>query len=131
MRALAAAKREALENNADFAAEHAYYAMFYAAEALLAERGLFFRSHGAVHGAFGMHFAKSGELDPAYHRYLLDAFETRQVATYNLDLEIIEQQVQELIGYAEEFVNAARLYLDQIPEAALFRTNSFTVCFAG
>ena len=36
-----------------FAASRAYYAMFYAAEALLQSRGLAFSKHSAVHAAFG------------------------------------------------------------------------------
>ncbi|MGH8566242.1 MAG: HEPN domain-containing protein [Gammaproteobacteria bacterium] len=56
------------------AAARAYYAMFYVAEALLYERGLSFRKHAGVHGAFGQHFAKSGVLDakipPVAHRRL-------------------------------------------------------------
>jgi uncharacterized protein (UPF0332 family) len=47
-RALAAAHRELGAGNPDFAADHAYYATFYAAEALLAERQLRYRSHAAV-----------------------------------------------------------------------------------
>lgn len=56
------------------AVSRAYYAMFYVAEALLGEKGLRFRKHGGVHGAFGEHFAKTGTLDPKYHRWLLEAF---------------------------------------------------------
>ena len=41
------------ESKDSFAAGRAYYAMFYAAEALLFERGLEFGKHSAVHAAFG------------------------------------------------------------------------------
>ena len=37
----------------DFAASRIYYAMFYAAQALLLDRGLSFSSHAAVMAAFG------------------------------------------------------------------------------
>jgi hypothetical protein len=46
-RAIRAAETLLREGDADFAAGRAYYAMFYSAEALLFERGLQFRKHGA------------------------------------------------------------------------------------
>lgn len=99
-RAIEAARILERERLFDSAADRAYYAMFYAAEALLAEQDLEFSSHGAVHGAFGKEFAKSGALDPKYHQWLLGAFESRQSATYGTDLgqEIDERDVQELIA---------------------------------
>ena len=64
-------------NFGEFAAARAYYAMFYAAQALLLERGLSFSSHSAVIAAFGREFAKTEMLDPKLHRYLLDAQDLR------------------------------------------------------
>lgn len=49
----------------EIAVSRSYYAMFYAAEAVLVEEGLEFSSHGAVHGAFGERFAKTDRLDPS------------------------------------------------------------------
>ncbi|MCL4529761.1 MAG: HEPN domain-containing protein [Chloroflexi bacterium] len=49
---------------AEFSAGRAYYAMFYIAEALFSEKGLEFKQHGRVIGAYGLHFAKTKELDP-------------------------------------------------------------------
>jgi uncharacterized protein (UPF0332 family) len=102
------------EGFADSAADRAYYAMFYAVEALLAERDLDFSSHGAVHGAFGRLFAKTGELDPKYHGWLIRAFEARQSATYGVNVaeEADSERVEALIGQAEELVAAIRDYLD-------------------
>jgi uncharacterized protein (UPF0332 family) len=45
---------------ANVAASRAYYAMFYAAQALLLERGFSFSSHSAVIAAFGREIAKRG-----------------------------------------------------------------------
>lgn len=97
----------------DSAADRSYYAMFYAVEALLADRDLDFSSHGAVHGAFGRLFAKTGELDPKYHGWLIRAFEARQSATYGVDLngESDPASVATLIKQAEELVAAIRRYL--------------------
>lgn len=94
-----------------FAAGRAYYAMFYAAEAVLYEKGLEFRKHGGVHAAFGEHFAKTGELDTKYHRYLLEAFESRLEADYGVDIVLDENVVNEIIRRARDFLAAVTLYL--------------------
>lgn len=114
-RSIGAARRELAAGEFDFATGHAYYAMFYVAEALLTARDLTFSSHGAVHGAFGKEFAKTGELDPKFHRWLLAAFRERQEATYEheMELEITAEETTILISRAEEFLTAARNYLDR------------------
>ena len=65
---LAAAQVLIKDGYYDFAASRAYYAMFYVASALLAVLGLSYSSHAAVISAFGREFAKSGKLDPKFHR---------------------------------------------------------------
>lgn len=50
------------EQETDFAAGRAYYAMFYIASALLAENDLRSGKHSGVHALFGEHFAKSGRI---------------------------------------------------------------------
>lgn len=67
-RSIKAAERLLECGDTEFAAGRAYYAMFYVAEALLSERGLRFSKHAGVHSAYGEHFAKTGALDPTYHR---------------------------------------------------------------
>ena len=42
---------------------------FYLAVALLNERDLHFRKHAGVHAAFGEHFAKTGVINPKFHRW--------------------------------------------------------------
>jgi uncharacterized protein (UPF0332 family) len=69
-------------DKADFAAGRAYYAMFYTAEALLNEKDIQFGKHGNVIGAYGQHFAKTKELDPKFHRWLLTSFGNPPVKSY-------------------------------------------------
>ena len=98
-------------NKPEMAAGRAYYAMFYVAEALLAEKGLEFSTHGQVIGAYGLHFAKTKELDPKFHRWLVDGFDIRVTGDYNVDENISAQIVVNLINQAREFLEAAREYL--------------------
>jgi uncharacterized protein (UPF0332 family) len=95
----------------DFAASRAYYAMFYIAEALLLEQGLSYSSHAAVIGAFGKLFAKTGRLDARFHRYLLDAQDTRNVGDYGIGPGIATEQVEEILLWAEDFLKAAEALL--------------------
>lgn len=101
-RAVEAAETLRGHGDADFAAARAYYAMFYAAEALLHEKGLGFRKHGGVHAAFGEHFVKTGALDPKFHRYLLDAFDQRLLADYGVEATLTSADASMLIGQASE-----------------------------
>ena len=106
-RAIRAAETLLREGDADFAAGRAYYAMFYSAEALLFERGLQFRKHGAVHGAFGEHFVRSGIMDVRFHRWLLDAFDVRIQGDYGVDAVVSREDARAMIDQAGEFLREA------------------------
>lgn len=101
------------EGYSDFAASRAYYALFYVAQALLMEKGLSFSSHAGVIGGYGREFAKTGQLDPKFHRYLIRAQETRNVADYSHHKPIPPKEARLLIQWAEEFLEAAQAFLNQ------------------
>lgn len=96
---------------AEFAAGRAYYAMMHAAQALLREKDLRYRRHAGVHAAFGEHFAKTGLMDPKYHRWLLDAFDERLRGDYDIRAEFDTAAVSAQIDRAEEFIREARRVL--------------------
>lgn len=98
-------------NKPEMAAGRAYYAMFYVAEALLYEKGLEFKTHGQVIGAYGKEFAKTKDLDPKYHRILRAGFDTRISGDYDVDTDISKQLVADMINDAKDFLNAAKRYL--------------------
>lgn len=98
-------------NKVDIAAGRAYYAMFYIAEALLNEKDLRFAKHGGVHAAFGEYFAKTKEIDPKYHRWLLDSFDKRLVGDYGVEANLQMDVVASMIRQAQEFLEAATAYL--------------------
>ncbi len=106
------AARVLLENQEpEFASGRAYYAMFYVAEALLWEEGLQSKSHSGVHSLFGERFAKTGTLDPKYHRWMLAAFNQRIASDYGLDVGLTPEQAGEVIDRAGEFLGAAEALL--------------------
>lgn len=95
----------------DCAACRAYYAMFYAAAALLSDKDVRFRRHGGVHGAFGEHFIKTGLLDPKFHCWLLDAFDKRNQGDYGIEILVTSADVEQMIEQAREFLHEARRHL--------------------
>lgn len=97
----------------DIAGGRAYYAMFYTAEALLAEMELGFSKHSAVHAAFGREFAKPGLIDATFHRWLTVAFKHRAEGDYGEAGSLDRDVVTEMIRQAREFLLAARTYLDR------------------
>jgi len=99
--------------DAEFGVGRAYYAMFYAAQALLNEKGLKFRKHAGVHSAFAEQFVKSGLLDKRYHRWLLAGFSKRITADYGIEAELTPEDATLLIGQAREFLAAAKTFLEK------------------
>ena len=101
-------------NKFDIAAGRAYYAMFYIAEALLNEKELRFSKHSGVHAAYGENYAKTKELDPKFHRWLLDAFDKRLAGDYGVEANIGRDIAVGTILQAKEFLHAAQRHLGQM-----------------
>ncbi|MBU2603989.1 MAG: HEPN domain-containing protein [Actinobacteria bacterium] len=110
---LKAARLLASEGYHDFAASRAYYAMFYAAEALLLGAGLSYSKHSAVIAAFGQHFARTRRLDPELHDYLIKAQEARILSDYGVEFEDAEAMAAVQIERAARFVACARALLEE------------------
>lgn len=108
-----AAERLTSGEDAEFGVGRAYYAMFYAAQALLNEKGLKFRKHAGVHSAFAEQFVKSGLIDKRYHRWLLAGFSKRITADYGIEAELTLEDATLLIGQAREFLAAAKTFLEK------------------
>ena len=109
--AILAAERAADADDAETAANRAYYAMFYVATALLATEGVSVRRHSAVPAAFGERFVKAGRMSPAFHRALLTAFDLRQLADYDAMATISVESARQSLDEARAFLEAARAVL--------------------
>lgn len=96
-----------------FAVSRAYYSMFYLVSAVLLTKGLNFSKHQAVVAAFGQHFVKTGIFKHKFHQYLVEAFEQRRIGDYEPMEEITKETAQKNIYRAEEFLVAARAYLEK------------------
>jgi uncharacterized protein (UPF0332 family) len=111
--AIGAAESLLRDGYRDFSAGRAYYAMFYTAEALLAEKELVFKKHVGVHRAFAEHFIKTGIFEQKYYHWLVTAFNSRLVGDYAIRTEFENDEVQGWIEQAKDFLNVAQGYLEK------------------
>ena len=113
--AIGAAESLLRDGYRDFSAGRAYYAMFYTAEALLAEKELEFKKHVGVHRAFAEHYIKPRIFDKKYYQWLVATFNSRLVGDYAIRTEFDDDEVQGWIEQAKEFLNKAREFLENDP----------------
>jgi uncharacterized protein (UPF0332 family) len=93
-----------------------YYAMFYATQALLKAENIEVVKHSAVESAFGYHFAKTGMVDPKYHRLLINARRIREVVDYDIQEEVINQTASLKIADGREFVSVVKGIIKDLKE---------------
>ena len=70
--------------------------------------------------AYGQEFAKTGRLDPRFHRLLIAAFEKRQQADYLPESGILAADVSVLLEEVSQFRADALTWLagEQTPQAS-------------
>jgi len=98
-----------LDNDRPAAAvARAYYAMFHAATAVLAVKGIKRSSHRGILSAFGEYLVKPGLIKKSFHQSLLEAFGLRQQTDYEPIANVDNQQAREILDQAIDFVDACR-----------------------
>lgn len=110
--ALMAKSRHALElagrllDSEDFgdAASRAYYAVFYAAQALLKAHDIEAVKHSSVASMFGREFSKTGRLAPKFHRVILKSRKVREKADYGIFDVISESTARSTVEDARSFI---------------------------
>lgn len=95
----------------DDAVSRAYYAVFHCAQALLINEGLKAESHSGVRHLFGLHFIKKGKFDKKFAKYLKNLKEDRENGDYGILTLIEEEDAEEALSEAEEFVAETKKYL--------------------
>ena len=91
----------------DGTVNRAYYAMFYAAEALLAHCGLGARRHTGVLVLVDRELVAQGLVAPEQAARLREAYRLRQRADYADEAPVTADRGQELLAAARSFVAAA------------------------
>lgn len=104
---LKAARLLANEEMYDFAISRAYYTMFYIAEAFLMKEELAFSKHSTVIAKFGEYFAKTGQVPAFFHRYLIQAQQSRIRADYDVSMTATTEETEEQLSRAQQFIELA------------------------
>ena len=108
---IGAARLLAEQAMSEFVVSHAYYAMFYLAQAMLIGEGLSFAKHSAVISAFGQRFSKPARVPRHFHRLLIEAQNARLLGDYGIASDITQEQAMKHIQRAEEFLAMATAFL--------------------
>ena len=93
----------------------AYYAMFYAALALLQKAGKVPSKHIGVISLFDTEYALKGLLPKELSKDFHKAFELRQVSDYKNVLPISPEKSRDTLNNAKRFVEAVIKYLAIVP----------------
>ena len=88
-----------------------YYAMFYAAQALLKSEDIEVKKHSAVESAIGYHFAKPGRIESKFHSMFINARNLREIADYDIQEEISESTAAIMLEEGKEFIKAIKVLL--------------------
>jgi uncharacterized protein len=99
------------------AISRAYYAMFYAATAILNSIDIVRKKHSGVSSAFGEYFVKTGLLDAKYSRMLIRAFESRNDTDYDIRFMVTAELAQRRLRDAQQFVEQIETYIRENSES--------------
>lgn len=89
----------------------AYYAVFYAASALLLSKGIRRSKHSGVEAAFNQYFVKPGLFELGYSKIYRDSREARELSDYELRFMPAEQFTRNELAKAQRFVTRVEEYL--------------------
>jgi uncharacterized protein (UPF0332 family) len=91
----------------------AYYAIFYAASALLVTKQLSYGKHSAVLAAFRQYFIKTGEFDIRWSRRYEQIMAHRHAGDYDIRISIEKQQAMTDLNDAKGFVQEVTQWLQK------------------
>ncbi|MCA9996137.1 MAG: HEPN domain-containing protein [Anaerolineales bacterium] len=95
------------------AVNRAYYAIFYATNALLTTKGLERSKHSGVIAAFRQHFVKTGIVPIELSDFFGEAMSERHIADYDLQ-ELTFATAQRNLQQAEQFISQIEVTLRQM-----------------
>ncbi|HHT9134539.1 MAG TPA: HEPN domain-containing protein [Candidatus Avalokitesvara rifleensis] len=99
------------EGDYESSVSRTYYAMFYAAEAVLLIKNLSFSSHRGVISAFGEYFIKTDIFPRDLGKEFNRAFEKRQLGDYEYTCVISKEEAREILEKGKDFVVKITEYL--------------------
>jgi uncharacterized protein (UPF0332 family) len=91
------------------AVSRAYYAMFFAARALLSERNIYPKTHRGLISQFALEFVKTSEFRKEIFYLFTRAQEDREEADYGLFTETDEKEAKIIITAAETLLEECKI----------------------
>lgn len=82
-----------------------YYSGFYAVTALLLKNNIETQTHDGARTLFGLHFIKTGKIDPKYGKLFSKLFDFRQKGDYGDLYDYDENLVSPLIDQVKDFID--------------------------
>ncbi|VAW42881.1 hypothetical protein MNBD_CHLOROFLEXI01-5357 [hydrothermal vent metagenome] len=95
------------------AVSRAYYAMFYAATAILKSQGIERGKHSGIISAFGEYFVKPRLIEVEYAKMLTHAFDSRNDGDYDVSFVVSKELAEAEFKDARRFVNRIEQYFHQ------------------
>ncbi len=93
------------------ACNRAYYAVFYAASALLYSKGKSYGKHSAVIAAYRQYFIKTGEFAKKWSDVYEYVMSSRHSSDYELSDQPEKGQVEDVVAQAQAFVEKVEKWL--------------------
>jgi uncharacterized protein (UPF0332 family) len=92
----------------------AYYAMYYAVNALLASQGISRKSHSGTISAFGEYFVKPGLIETEYAKMLSQSFDSRLDSDYDIAFHPDRKVAEKTLRDAQRFLKRVEQYFQQV-----------------
>jgi uncharacterized protein (UPF0332 family) len=96
------------------AVNRAYYAIFYAANAVLASENIARGSHSGVISVFRERFVKPGVIEAAYSRIYGRVMDDRHLGDYEIERVITSEEARQDVEDAGRFVSRLEAYLKEV-----------------
>lgn len=98
----------------DASANRAYYAVFYASNALLLTKGIVRKKHFGLLSAFRESFVKTGEIEIEYSDIYGDLMSQRMKSDYVITAETGRDEAEMVLSDARKFVVRIRAYIQDL-----------------
>jgi len=95
------------------AVSRAYYAMLYAARALLSTKGIHPKTHKGVMAELASQYVKTGKMDRETFQSFASSQEDREDADYGLLADMTQEEAVRVTGCAEAFLEKIRALIEK------------------
>ena len=93
----------------------AYYTFYYGICALLLSKEVQTKTHQGIHNKFAELFIKTGIFEKEVNDWVTSSFRFRQLADYDFEANITENEAQEIVSKARQFIDLVKDYFVKNP----------------